>query len=85
MAKSTNKILKDNAKYFLESKDKKEKRWQKTPTREEINDANYRADLAKHPVVISEKGDKLVPIKQIYEKNKAEAKKELLKDALVKR
>lgn len=85
MAKSKKNILKDNAKYFLETEDKKEKQWQKTPTREEVKDISFRIDLAKHPVVISEAGDKLVPIKQIYEKKKAEVARDLLRDALVKK
>jgi hypothetical protein len=85
MAKSKNKILKDNAKYFLETQDKKEKKWERTPTREEVRDAGFRIDLAKHPVIISHENDKLVPIKQLYEKYKAEEAKELLKDALVKK
>ena len=85
MAKSKNKILKDNAIYFLESIDKKEKKWQKTPSRDEVIDARFKIDLVKHPVVTSAAGDKLVPVKQLYEKTKAEAAKELLKDALVKK
>ena len=82
MAKSKNKILKDNAKYFLETQVKKEKRWEKTPTREEVRDAGIKKDLASRPVVVSSEGDELVSVKKIYEKNTT---KELLKDALVKK